>query len=98
MKEECDGPSTAQDPPEGSHDVIDRELERRRQREQNKVDHLPGVKVSGQPQGGAVERAQREERIRTRAHQIWEDNGRPEGCSDKFWLEVEQELDGQQAS
>ena len=87
-----------QDPAEGSREVIDRELERQRQREQNKVDHLPGVKVSGQPQGGAVERAQREERIRTRAHQIWEDNGRPEGCSEKFWLEAEQEVDGQQAS
>jgi hypothetical protein len=71
---------------------------RQRQREQNKVDHVPGVKVSGQPQGGAIDRAQREERIRTRAHQIWEDNGRPEGCSEKFWLKAEQEVDGQQAS
>ncbi|MGY0571995.1 hypothetical protein ACTGJ9_013785 [Bradyrhizobium sp. RDM12] len=41
------------EPAEGSREVIDRELERQ--------DHLPGAKVSGQPQGGAVDRA-REER------------------------------------
>src|SRR4051794_12953340 len=67
-----------EEPAEGSREVIDRELERRREREHNKVDHLPGVKVSGQPQGGAVDRAEREQRIRTRAHRMWEENGRPE--------------------
>jgi len=46
------------EPAEGSREVIDREL-KRQEREQNKVDHLPGVKVSGQPQGGAVDRQRR---------------------------------------
>lgn len=52
------------EPAEGSREVIDRELQRQDRREQDdaaKIDHLPGVKVSGQPQGGAVDRA-REER------------------------------------
>jgi hypothetical protein len=93
MKESAMGQVHTQDPAEGSRDVIDRELERQREREQNKVNHLPGVKVSGQPQGGAVDRAQREERIRARAYQIWEENGRPEGSAEKFWLEAEQEVD-----
>jgi hypothetical protein len=44
------------DPAEGSRDVVEREL-KRQERADNKVDHLPGVKVSGQPQGGAVDRA-----------------------------------------
>jgi hypothetical protein len=92
MKESAMGQVNTQDPAEGSREVIDRELERQREREQNKVDHLPGVKVSGQPQGGAADRAQREERIRSRAYQLWEENGRPEGSAEKFWLKAEQEL------
>lgn len=39
---------------EGSRDVVERELQRQEDRKANKVDHLPGVKVSGQPQGGAA--------------------------------------------
>jgi hypothetical protein len=31
------------------------------QRKANRIDHLPGVKVSGQPQGGAVDRAREAE-------------------------------------
>lgn len=52
------------EPAEGSRDIIDRELQRAEDAANNKVDHLPGVKVSGQPQGGAVDRArkQREEK------------------------------------
>jgi len=52
------------EPAEGSRDIIDRELQRAEDPANNKVDHLPGVKVSGQPQGGAVDRArkQREEK------------------------------------
>ncbi|MGY4514103.1 hypothetical protein [Bradyrhizobium sp. USDA 3650] len=51
------------EPAEGSRDIIDRELQRAEDAA-NKVDHLPGVKVSGQPEGGAVDRArkQREEK------------------------------------
>jgi hypothetical protein len=39
-------------------------LQRSEDAANNKIDHLPGVKVSGQPQGGAVDRArkQREEK------------------------------------
>ena len=47
------------EPAEGSREVIDRELQRAEDAENNKVDHLPGVKVSGQPQGGAVDRARK---------------------------------------
>lgn len=56
------------EPAEGSRDIIDRELQRADDAEKNKVDHLPGVKVSGQPQGGAVDRA-REEREQENAKQ-----------------------------
>jgi len=31
------------------------------QQKANRIDHLPGVKVSGQPQGGAVDRAREAE-------------------------------------
>ncbi|MGX1164895.1 hypothetical protein AB7M16_001161 [Bradyrhizobium sp. USDA 372] len=48
------------EPAEGSRDIIDRELQRADEADKNKVDHLPGVKVSGQPQGGAVDRARKE--------------------------------------
>ena len=48
------------EPAEGSREVIDRELQRAEEADKNKVDHLPGVKVSGQPQGGAVDRARKE--------------------------------------
>ena len=48
------------EPAEGSRDIIDRELQRADEAAANKVDHLPGVKVSGQPQGGAVDRARNE--------------------------------------
>ena len=73
-----------EEPAEGSREVIDRELARRTERESNKVDHLPGVKVSGQPQGGAVDRAEREQRIRTRAYRMWEENGRPQKSAEDF--------------
>jgi hypothetical protein len=48
------------EPAEGSRDIIDRELQRADEADKNKVDHLPGVKVSGQPQGGAVDRARKQ--------------------------------------
>jgi hypothetical protein len=32
------------------------------------------------------------EQIRTRAHQLWETAGRPEGREDAFWYEAEREL------
>lgn len=33
-----------------------------------------------------------EDQIRTRAHQLWEIAGRPEGRDDEFWHEAEREL------
>jgi hypothetical protein len=33
-----------------------------------------------------------EERIRIRAHQLWEIAGRPEGREQEFWHEAEREL------
>jgi hypothetical protein len=33
-----------------------------------------------------------EDRIRERAHQLWELAGRPEGRQDEFWREAEREL------
>ncbi|MBW7972664.1 DUF2934 domain-containing protein [Bradyrhizobium sp. BR 10289] len=35
-----------------------------------------------------------EDSIRTRAHQLWELAGRPEGRDDEFWREAERELSG----
>jgi hypothetical protein len=97
LKESVMREGHTEEPAEGSREVIDRELERRRERERNKVDHLPGVKVSGQPQGGAVDRAEREQRIRTRAYRMWEENGRPEKSAERFWLQAEREEDREQA-
>ncbi|TMJ57499.1 MAG: DUF2934 domain-containing protein [Alphaproteobacteria bacterium] len=33
-----------------------------------------------------------EEQIRSRAHQLWEQAGKPEGREDEFWRLAEQEL------
>jgi hypothetical protein len=33
-----------------------------------------------------------EEKIRKRAREIWEDNGRPTGRDEEFWLQAEREL------
>jgi hypothetical protein len=33
-----------------------------------------------------------EEEIRTRAHQLWEQAGKPEGREDEFWHQAEKEL------
>jgi len=33
-----------------------------------------------------------EEQIRTRAHQLWEQAGKPEGREEEFWHQAEQEL------
>jgi DUF2934 family protein len=35
-----------------------------------------------------------EEKIRIRAHQLWEVAGRPEGREAEFWREAERELKG----
>jgi DUF2934 family protein len=35
-----------------------------------------------------------EEQIRTRAHELWEQAGKPEGREDEFWHQAERELQG----
>lgn len=35
-----------------------------------------------------------EEQIRVRAHELWEQAGRPEGREDEFWHQAEKELTG----
>lgn len=37
----------------------------------------------------------REEKIRVRAHELWENAGRPEGKEMDFWLQAEQEIGGE---
>lgn len=39
-----------------------------------------------------------EDDIRTRAHQLWEIAGQPEGREQDFWLEAERELNGKSAT
>lgn len=39
----------------------------------------------------------REEQIRARAHQIWEEEGRPEGREQEHWNKAAQEMEGHQA-
>jgi hypothetical protein len=39
-----------------------------------------------------------EERIRTRAHQIWQQHNCPPGRDDEFWLQAERELEDAQQS
>lgn len=36
----------------------------------------------------------REEQIRRRAHELWEQAGRPEGRETEFWLRAENEIAG----
>jgi hypothetical protein len=33
-----------------------------------------------------------EEQIRQRAHELWEQAGKPDGKEDQFWLEAERQL------
>lgn len=35
---------------------------------------------------------EREERIRRRAYQLWEDDGAPEGKSDEYWSRAEKQV------
>jgi hypothetical protein len=39
----------------------------------------------------------REEQIRRRAHELWEQSGRPEGRETEFWLQAERELSRDEA-
>ena len=37
-----------------------------------------------------------EEKIRKRAREIWEENGRPTGRDEEFWLQAERELQAEE--
>lgn len=37
--------------------------------------------------------ASREERIRTRAHQLWEQSGQPDGSHEDHWYQAERDID-----
>jgi hypothetical protein len=37
-----------------------------------------------------------EEEVRKRAHQFWEEHGKPEGRDEEFWHTAERELKGKQ--
>lgn len=39
----------------------------------------------------------REEQIRARAHQIWEEEGRPQGREQEHWEKAAREMEGHQA-
>ena len=38
---------------------------------------------------------EREEKIRERAYELWEEDGRPDGRSDEYWNRAAREIDGQ---
>jgi hypothetical protein len=44
-------------------------------------------------EGSAVEKPT-EDRIRQRAHDLWEQNHRPDGKEKEFWHQAERELEG----
>lgn len=44
------------------------------------------------PPQQTVEHAHDEERVRARAHELWEAAGRPEGDGVEFWYQAEREL------
>jgi hypothetical protein len=42
--------------------------------------------------GGSTMNEQREERVRRRAYQLWEDDGAPEGKADEYWSRAEKQV------
>ncbi|WP_322787264.1 DUF2934 domain-containing protein [Paraburkholderia heleia] len=42
--------------------------------------------------GGTIMNEQREERVRRRAYQLWEDDGAPEGRADEYWSRAEKQI------
>jgi Protein of unknown function (DUF2934) len=54
---------------------------------------LPNASVSEKREERTSSVDPREERIRRRAYELWEQNGKPEGGEMAFWLQSEQEID-----
>ncbi|TCU09618.1 DUF2934 domain-containing protein [Rhizobium sullae] len=69
-----------EDPVEGSAETIERELERRNDTGTKSPDRSPG---------------DREDRIRRRAYEKWEREGRPEGEHERHWQQAEKEIEGE---
>lgn len=72
-----------EDPVEGSRETIERELER--------PNHA-GTKPPDRSTDGE------EERIRRRAYEIWEREGRPDGEHNRHWQQAEKELEGEEGA
>src|SRR5258706_14946744 len=52
----------------------------------------PGLAGAVLANGGAVMPDPTDDQIRSRAHQLWEQAGKPEGREDEFWHQAEKEL------
>lgn len=52
---------------------------------------MPNEAASGLPDPKAD--AEREERIRQRAYQLWKEDGAPEGRSEEYWHRAQQLID-----
>jgi hypothetical protein len=77
------GKKENEDPVEGSRETIERELERR-----NNNGTEPPDRSS----------ASKEERIRRRAYEIWNREGRPDGEHERHWQQAEKELEGEEGA
>lgn len=77
------GKNRNEDPVEGSRETIERELERR-----NHNGTIPPDRSAGG----------KEERIRRRAYEIWEREGRPDGEHERHWQQAEKELEGEEGN
>ncbi|WP_087001668.1 DUF2934 domain-containing protein [Rhizobium sullae] len=69
-----------EDPVEGSAEMIERELERRNDTGTESPDRSSG---------------DREDRIRRRAYEKWEREGRPDGEHERHWQQAEKEIEGE---
>ncbi len=69
-----------EDPAEGSREMIEHELER-------------GNHSGTRPPDRGTD--DKEERIRRRAYEIWERDGRPDGEHERHWHQAEKELEGE---
>jgi hypothetical protein len=62
--------------------------------DQEMVGRISDLSDDLEKQAQQLNRMLREETIRSRAHQIWQQHNCPAGRDEEFWLPAEQELDG----
>lgn len=77
------GKKRNEDPAEGSRETVERELERHKNNGTKTPDRSTGSK---------------EERIRRRAYEIWDREGRPDGEHERHWQQAEKELEGEEGA